>query len=138
MPAPTHVVSVSIYDESPDQQRLLAATLYGLGCRTANLDCRSAAPEKLAAQLVAAPPDVLVWQVGSASDGQYPRLRRLMEDGILGQSGIVVATPEPTHASSALGSLVLTVTLLPAPFTLAALMHAIRVAQASVELAVRH
>ena len=81
---------------------------------------------------------MLVWQVGSASDGQYPRLRRLMEDGILGQSGIVVATPEPTHASSALGSLVLTVTLLPAPFTLAALMHAIRVAQASVELAVRH
>ena len=40
MPAPTHVVSVSIYDESPDQQRLLAATLYGLGFRTANLDWR--------------------------------------------------------------------------------------------------
>ena len=61
---PSHVVSIAVYDAVPDQQRLLAATLYGLGCRTMPLDCGSAAPDKLAAQLADTPPDVLVWHLG--------------------------------------------------------------------------
>ena len=135
---PSHVVSIAVYDAVPDQQRLLAATLYGLGCRTMPLDCGSAAPDKLAAQLADTPPDVLVWHLGEPKAGQCASLLRLLEGGSLSQSGIVVATAVPAQALSDLGHMALAVTMLPAPYTLNDLMCAVNSAEQDRDVAVRH
>lgn len=123
-----HTVSIAVYDASPDRRRLLAATLYGLGCRTVPLDCESDAPEFLRAQLVASRPDVVIWQIGSAPHDQGAPLLRVLGSGTLADIGVVVTTPHPAHATAVLGPSASMVRMLATPFSLGDLMRAVSAA----------
>ena len=120
-----HAVSIAVYDASSDRRRLLAATLYGLGCRVVPLDCASDAPEFLRAQLVASRPDVVIWQLGSAPPDQWPSLLAVLESGTLAAIGVVVTTLFPAQAAEMLGSHVPMVMVLATPFSLVDMMRAV-------------
>ncbi|WP_157899680.1 hypothetical protein [Luteitalea pratensis] len=123
-----HTLSIAVYDASPDRRRLLAATLYGLGCRTVPLDCESDAPEFLRAQLVASRPDVVIWQIGSAPHDQGAPLLRALGSGTLADIGVVVTTPHLAHATAVLGPSASMVRMLATPFSLGDLMRAVSAA----------
>ena len=129
MSAPTHMVTVAVYDASVDRRRLLAATLYGLGYETVPFDCASDALEFLHAQLVATRPDVVIWQMGSAPHDPCASLRRVLGSGVLAQIGVVVTTPFPTQAIEALDEYASKVRMLGTPFSLVDLVRALTAAQ---------
>ena len=134
-PTPRHTVSIAVYDASPDRRRLLAATLYGLGCRTVPLDCESDAPEFLRAQLLASRPDVVIWQLGAAPHDQGAPLLKVLGSGTLADIGVVVTTPDLAQATAALGRSASMVRILATPFSLVHLMHAVIAAQQDCERA---
>ena len=112
---------------------LLAATLYGLGCRCVPLDCESDTPESLRAQLVASRPDVVVWQLGSAPHDQCAALLGMLGSGALALIGVVVTTPFPLQVVEALGDRASMVRALATPFSLVDLIRAVRAAQRDCE-----
>ena len=134
-PTPRHTVSIAVYDASPDRRRLLAATLYGLGCRTVPLNCESDAPEFLRAQLLASRPDVVIWQLGAAAHDQGAPLLKVLGAGTLADIGVVVTTPDLAQATAALGRSASMVRMLATPFSLVDLMRAVIAAQQECERA---
>ena len=122
-------MSIAVYDASPDRRRLLAATLYGLGCRTVSLDCESDAPEFLRAQLIASRPDVVIWQLGSAPHNQCDPLLSLLVSGALAEIGVVLTTPFPAQVTEVLADGASMVRMLATPFSLVDLMRAVSAAQ---------
>ena len=129
-------VRIAVYDASPDRRRLLAATLYGLGCRIVPLDCESDAPEFLRAQLVASRPDVVIWQLASTPHDQCARLLSVLVSGALAEMGVVLTTPFPAQVSEALGDSASMVRMLATPFSLVDLMGAVSAAQQDWEGAI--
>ena len=122
-------VSVAVYAASPDRRRLLVATLYSLGCQTVPLDCESDAPEFLGAQLVAARPDVVIWQLGSAPHDTCAPLLSVLGAGALAQIGVVVTTPFPAQVIEVLGNRASAVRVLGTPLSLVELIRAVNAAQ---------
>jgi hypothetical protein len=129
----SHTVSIAVYDASPDRRRLLAATLYGLGCRIVPLDCESHAPEFLRAQLLVSRPDVVIWQLEPTPHGQCTPLLSVLGSGTLAEIGVVVTTPNREDATAILGDSASLVTILTTPFSLVDLMRAVSAAQEDCE-----
>jgi hypothetical protein len=125
----SHTVSIAVYDTSPDRRRLLAATLYGLGCRIVPLDCESHPPELLRAQLLASSPDVLIWQLESTPHDQCAPLLSVLGSGTLAEIGVVITTPNAALATAVLGDSASSVRILATPFSLVDLMRAVSAAQ---------
>ena len=117
---------VGVYDSRVDHQRLLAATLYGLGCRIMPLDCGIDAVEHLAGQLAAGAPDVLVWQSAPDQAHEYALLVSMLNAGVLPDTRVVLTTSSPADAVVALRPH--RVQVVGAPYTLTALMHAVAAA----------
>jgi len=128
-PGLPRIAHIAVYDANPDRRRLLAATLYGLGCRPVPLDCASDALDFLSAQLVAARPNVVIWQLGSAPGDQCAPLLDVLRSGALARIGVVVTTACPVQAIEALGDHASMVHVLGTPYSLVELIGAVNAAR---------
>jgi CheY-like chemotaxis protein len=124
-----HSVNIAVYDASPDRRLLLAATLYGLGCEIVPLDCGSDAPEFLRAQLDAVRPDVVIWQLESASPESCASLLAVLGSGALAHIAVVLTTSTPGQVIEMLGDNAAMVKMLATPFSLVDLIGAVNAAQ---------
>jgi hypothetical protein len=112
---------VAVVDTCSSRQRLLAATLYAMGCRVLTVTCDSLAGPSVAAQIIIGTPDVIVWHIDSGGAGA-PLQQLLTSDG-LGGAGVVVTTSDPVEAACWLDAG--PVQMLLAPFTPVGLMNAV-------------
>lgn len=121
MSRPPRTALVAVVDNCSSRQRLLAATLYAMGCRVLVITCDSLAGASVAAQISAGTPDVIVWHVDATATGA-PLLQLLSSDGLCG-AGVVVTTPDLVAITSSLDGA--SVHVLAAPFTPVGLMNAV-------------
>ena len=128
LPGPSRIANIALYDANPDRRRLVAATLYGLGCRPVPFDGASDALEGLRAQLVAARPDVVLWQLGSAPNDQCASLLDVLRSGALARMGVVLTTARPLQAVEALGESASLVHVLGTPYSVVDLIAAVNAA----------
>jgi len=112
---------VAVVDLCSSRQRLVAATLYALGCRVLSVTCDSPAGPSVAAQLTIGMPDVIVWHVDSGGTGAP--LQQLLNSDRLGGAGVVVTTSDPVEAAGWLDAA--PVHMLAVPFTPVGLMKAV-------------
>jgi len=112
---------VAVVDTCSSRQRLLAATLYAMGCRVLTVTCDSPGGPSVVAQITIGTPDVIVWHVDSGGTG--PRLQRLLTSDALGGAGVVVTTSDPVDAACWLDAWA--VQMLVTPFTPVGLMNAV-------------
>ena len=121
MPRPPSAVLVAVVDTCSSRQRLLAATLYAMGCRVLSVTCDSLVGPSVAAQISIGMPDVIVWHLDSGGTGAP--LQQLLTSDALGSAGVVVTTSDPVEAACWLDAG--PVHLLAAPFTPVGLMKAV-------------
>ena len=124
MPTPLSAALVAVVDTCASRHRLLAATLYALGCQVRSIDCDSLSGMSVGAQISAVAPDVIVWQV-DASETAAPLVRLLASAGPCGAGVVFIGSNAGQHASAVGAS---TVQMLELPFTPVRLMNAVRAA----------
>ena len=121
MPPPLHAIFVAVVDTCSNRQRLLAATLYAMGCRVLSITCDSLVGPSVAAQITIAMPDVIVWHVDSG--GTCGPLQQLLNSDGVGGAGVVVTMSDPVEPAARLDAG--PVHMLAVPFTPAGLMKAV-------------
>ena len=122
MPTSQSAALVVVVDTCPSRHRLLAATLYALGCQVRSVDSLNGV--SVGAQISAVAPDVIVWQVDGL-DAEATLERLLASAGLCGAGGVFICQ-DPGGSASAAGTA--TVQVLGLPFTPVRLMNAVRAA----------
>jgi hypothetical protein len=120
-------LTVAVFDPVGNQQRLLGATLYALGCHVHPLTFTVQTPAgSVRLQLAdVGEVDVVVWDVSPDTADHCDRFLQLVQQGELGESGVVFTTTHAAVLRASLGGVCADAPILERPYTLPALMQAI-------------